>query len=117
MEEGSVPSILDFKLMLPVSKFLLVSSPESRGLPDILASGELQASANTIVNAEEVVNFSNLIAKVCFHLHLSVVEQIETNASLYARSIQNHQVALLIKLAVSELLKTQLLLNFPLSRS
>ncbi|KAG5847816.1 hypothetical protein ANANG_G00130210 [Anguilla anguilla] len=41
--------------------------------------------------------FHHLLARICFHHHFSVVERIDSCASMYSRSIQGHHVCLLVK--------------------
>lgn len=43
------------------------------------------------------MSFQNLLAKICFYHHFSVVERVDSCASMYSRSIQGHHVCLLVK--------------------
>lgn len=43
------------------------------------------------------MSFQNLLAKICFHHHFSVVERVDSCASMYSRSIQGHHICLLVK--------------------
>ncbi|RWS27325.1 AP-3 complex subunit delta-1-like protein, partial [Leptotrombidium deliense] len=96
---GSLMGNCDFKLQIPISAFLVAAHP-LRPISDIVC--EL-TDLQTLV-LESALELSNIVAKLSFHLHFKVTEQIaNTAASLYATSICGEmQVCLLVKRSKEE---------------
>ncbi|XP_061097905.1 AP-3 complex subunit delta-1 isoform X2 [Conger conger] len=94
-EESSTHEKLDFKLHFTCSSYLITTPCYSDAFAKLLESGELKGSS---VRLEGVsMPFPHLLARICFHHHFSVVERIDSCASMYSRSIQGHHVCLLVK--------------------
>ncbi|KAJ8271099.1 hypothetical protein GJAV_G00122740 [Gymnothorax javanicus] len=94
-EESSTHEKLDFKLNFTCSSYLITTPCYSDAFAKLLESGELKGSS---VRLEGVsMPFHHLLARICFHHHFSVVERIDSCASMYSRSIQGHHVCLLVK--------------------
>ncbi|XP_035211943.1 AP-3 complex subunit delta-1-like isoform X2 [Stegodyphus dumicola] len=87
---------LDFKLNLPVSSFMVGSMHKRDTFTDLLSSSDLSATDSITIDVADL-DFLHILAKICFHCHFSVVEQLGTSASLYSRSIQDDHVCLLVK--------------------
>uniref|UniRef100_A0A1A8D570 AP-3 complex subunit delta-1 n=1 Tax=Nothobranchius kadleci TaxID=1051664 RepID=A0A1A8D570_NOTKA len=98
-EESSTHEKLDFKLHFTCTSYLITTPCYSDAFAKLLESGDLKSSSIRL----EGVNmpFHHLLARICFHHHFSVVERIDSCASMYSRSIQGHHVCLLVKI-VSE---------------
>lgn len=91
---------LDFWLRLPCSSFMIGRLTQRETVTDLLASGSLTArSSMTLENIN--VDFSQILQRVCFHAHFTLVEQVDSTASLYSHSIQQHNVCLLLKFNIS----------------
>uniref|UniRef100_A0A3B4WEK7 AP-3 complex subunit delta-1 n=1 Tax=Seriola lalandi dorsalis TaxID=1841481 RepID=A0A3B4WEK7_SERLL len=98
-EEDSTHEKLDFKLHFTCTSYLITTPCYSDAFAKLLESGDLKGSS---VRLEGVnMPFHHLLARICFHHHFSVVERIDSCASMYSRSIQGHHVCLLVK-TVSE---------------
>uniref|UniRef100_A0A8C5AXT3 Adaptor related protein complex 3 subunit delta 1 n=1 Tax=Gadus morhua TaxID=8049 RepID=A0A8C5AXT3_GADMO len=96
-EDSSTHEKLDFKLHFTCTSYLITTPCYSDAFAKLLESGDLKASS---VKLEGVVMpFPHLLARICFHHHFSVVERIDSCASMYSRSIQGHHVCLLVKTA------------------
>ncbi|KPP70590.1 hypothetical protein Z043_110569, partial [Scleropages formosus] len=96
-EESSTHEKLDFKLHFTCTSYLITTPCYSDAYAKLLESGDLKSSS---VRLEGVsMSFHHLLARICFHHHFSVVERIDSCASLYSRSIQGHHVCLLVKTA------------------
>lgn len=94
-EESSTHEKLDFKLHFTCTSYLITTPCYSDAFAKLLESGDLKSSSFRL----EGVNmpFHHLLARICFHHHFSVVERIDSCASMYSRSIQGHHVCLLVK--------------------
>ncbi|KAM4575369.1 AP-3 complex subunit delta-1 isoform 3-T3 [Fundulus diaphanus] len=94
-EDGSTHEKLDFKLHFTCTSYLITTPCYSDAFAKLLESGDLKSSSLRL----EGVNmpFHHLLARICFHHHFSVVERIDSCASMYSRSIQGHHVCLLVK--------------------
>ncbi|KAJ8374442.1 hypothetical protein SKAU_G00050220 [Synaphobranchus kaupii] len=96
-EESSTHEKLDFKLHFTCTSYLITTPCYSDAYAKLLESEDMKGSA---VRLEGVsMPFHHLLARVCFHHHFSVVERIDSCASMYSRSIQGHHVCLLVKAA------------------
>ncbi|KAM6962726.1 AP-3 complex subunit delta-1 [Aplochiton taeniatus] len=96
-EDSSTHEKLDFKLHFTCTSYLITTPCYSDAYAKLLESGDLKGSC---VRLEEVnMPFHHLLARICFHHHFSVVERIDSCASMYSRSIQGHHVCLLVKTA------------------
>ncbi|XP_073259026.1 AP-3 complex subunit delta-1-like isoform X2 [Porites lutea] len=96
-DEGSTSEKMDFSLFLPCSSFLISTPLSSTDFASLLGSGTLVNKSSVKVTAPETTEFSSIISKICILLHFAVVEQVDSSASLYASSIQNHHLCLLVK--------------------
>ncbi|XP_038596495.1 AP-3 complex subunit delta-1 isoform X2 [Tachyglossus aculeatus] len=94
-EEGSTHEKLDFKLHFSCTSYLITTPCYSDAFAKLLESGEL--NMNSIKVDGISISFQHLLAKICFHHHFSVVERVDSCASMYSRSIQGHHVCLLVK--------------------
>nr|XP_023699707.1 AP-3 complex subunit delta-1-like isoform X2 [Paramormyrops kingsleyae] len=94
-EDSSTHEKLDFKLHFTCTSYMITTPCYSDAFAKLLESGDLKASS---VRLEGVsMPFHHLLARICFHHHFSVVERIDSCASMYSRSIQGHHVCLLVK--------------------
>ncbi|KAJ8378563.1 hypothetical protein AAFF_G00238680 [Aldrovandia affinis] len=94
-EDSSTHEKLDFKLHFTCSSYLITTPCYSDAYAKLLESGDLKGSS---VRLEGIsMPFHHLLAMICFHHHFSVVERIDSCASMYSRSIQGHHVCLLVK--------------------
>uniref|UniRef100_A0A3P9P8N7 AP-3 complex subunit delta-1 n=1 Tax=Poecilia reticulata TaxID=8081 RepID=A0A3P9P8N7_POERE len=94
-EDDSTHEKLDFKLHFTCTSYLITTPCYSDAFAKLLESGDLKSSS---VRLEGVnMPFHHLLARICFHHHFSVVERIDSCASMYSRSIQGHHVCLLVK--------------------
>ncbi|KAA8589955.1 hypothetical protein FQN60_013320 [Etheostoma spectabile] len=94
-EDSSTHEKLDFKLHFTCTSYLITTPCYSDAFAKLLESGDLKCSS---VKLEGVVMpFHHLLARICFRHHFSVVERIDSCASMYSRSIQDHHVCLLVK--------------------
>ncbi|XP_051028610.1 AP-3 complex subunit delta-1 [Acomys russatus] len=94
-DEGATHEKLDFRLHFSCSSYLITTPCYSDAFAKLLESGDL--SMNSIKVDGISMSFQNLLAKICFHHHFSVVERVDSCASMYSRSIQGHHVCLLVK--------------------
>uniref|UniRef100_H2MR16 Adaptor related protein complex 3 subunit delta 1 n=1 Tax=Oryzias latipes TaxID=8090 RepID=H2MR16_ORYLA len=94
-EDSSTHEKLDFKLHFTCTSYLITTPCYSDAFAKLLESGDLKSSSIRL----EGINmpFHHLLARICFHHHFSVVERIDSCASMYSRSIQGHHVCLLVK--------------------
>ncbi|XP_048844849.1 AP-3 complex subunit delta-1-like isoform X2 [Brienomyrus brachyistius] len=94
-DDGSSHEKLDFKLHFTCTSYLSTTPCYSDAYAKLLESADMKGSS---VRLQAVgLSFHHLLAKICFHHHFSVVEKINSCASLYSRSIQGHNVCLLVK--------------------
>nr|XP_006129029.2 AP-3 complex subunit delta-1 isoform X1 [Pelodiscus sinensis] len=94
-DEGSTHEKLDFKLHFSCASYLITTPCYSDAFAKLLESGDLHMSS---LKADGIsVSFQHLLAKICFYHHFSVVERVDSCASMYSRSIQGHHVCLLVK--------------------
>ncbi|KAF6092233.1 adaptor related protein complex 3 subunit delta 1 [Phyllostomus discolor] len=94
-DEGSTHEKLDFKLHFSCTSYLITTPCYSDAFAKLLESGDLSMSSIKVDGIN--MSFQNLLAKICFYHHFSVVERVDSCASLYSRSIQGHHVCLLVK--------------------
>uniref|UniRef100_A0A3B3TAF1 AP-3 complex subunit delta n=1 Tax=Paramormyrops kingsleyae TaxID=1676925 RepID=A0A3B3TAF1_9TELE len=95
VKDSSTHEKLDFKLHFTCTSYMITTPCYSDAFAKLLESGDLKASS---VRLEGVsMPFHHLLARICFHHHFSVVERIDSCASMYSRSIQGHHVCLLVK--------------------
>ncbi|XP_057181598.1 AP-3 complex subunit delta-1 isoform X2 [Triplophysa rosa] len=96
-DDSSTHEKLDFKLHFTCTSYLITTPCYSDAYAKLLESGDLKGSSLRL----EGINmpFHHLLARICFHHHFSVVERIDSCASMYSRSIQGHHVCLLVKTA------------------
>ncbi|XP_045155977.1 AP-3 complex subunit delta-1 [Echinops telfairi] len=94
-DEGSTHEKLDFKLHFSCTSYLITTPCSSDAFAKLLESGDLGMSSIKVDGI--TMSFQNLLAKICFHHHFSVVERVDSCASMYSRSVQDHHVCLLLK--------------------
>ncbi|XP_032108251.1 AP-3 complex subunit delta-1 isoform X1 [Sapajus apella] len=94
-DEGATQEKLDFRLHFSCSSYLITTPCYSDAFAKLLESGDLSMSSVKVDGIR--MSFQNLLAKICFHHHFSVVERVDSCASMYSRSIQGHHVCLLVK--------------------
>ncbi|KAM9797244.1 AP-3 complex subunit delta-1 isoform X5 [Syngnathus typhle] len=94
-EDSSTHEKLDFKLHFTCTSYLITTPCYSDAFAKLLESGDLKGSS---VKLEGItMPFHHLLARICFYHHFSVVERVDSCASMYSRSIQGHHVCLLVK--------------------
>ncbi|KAG8519145.1 AP-3 complex subunit delta-1, partial [Galemys pyrenaicus] len=94
-DEGSTHEKLDFTLLFRCTSYMITTPCYSDAFAKLLESGDLSMSSIKVDGI--TMSFQNLLAKICFHHHFSVVERVDSCASMYSRSIQGHHVCLLVK--------------------
>uniref|UniRef100_A0A8C2K3J8 AP-3 complex subunit delta-1 n=1 Tax=Cyprinus carpio TaxID=7962 RepID=A0A8C2K3J8_CYPCA len=94
-DESSTHEKLDFKLHFTCTSYLITTPCYSDAYAKLLESGDLKGSSLRLEGIS--MPFHHLLARICFHHHFSVVERIDSCASMYSRSIQGHHVCLLVK--------------------
>ncbi|XP_047633600.1 AP-3 complex subunit delta-1 isoform X1 [Phacochoerus africanus] len=94
-DDGSTHEKLDFKLHFTCTSYLVTTPCYSDAFAKLLESGDLSMSSIKVDGIS--MSFQNLLAKICFHHRFSVVERVDSCASMYSRSIQGHHVCLLVK--------------------
>ncbi|XP_040039745.2 AP-3 complex subunit delta-1 isoform X5 [Gasterosteus aculeatus] len=94
-EDSSTHEKLDFKLHFTCSSYLITTPCYSDAFAKLLESGDLKCSSVRLEGVSQP--FHHLLARICFHHHFSVVERVDSCASMYSRSIQGHHVCLLVK--------------------
>lgn len=95
-DDGSSQDKLDFKLTIPCSAYLVGIPCNGDAYTKLLTSGQLSEKYATQFAASDA-DFAPILAKICLLAHFTVVEQVETSASLYSKSIYGHHVCLLVK--------------------
>nr|XP_023653719.1 AP-3 complex subunit delta-1-like isoform X2 [Paramormyrops kingsleyae] len=94
-DDGSSHEKLDFKLHFTCTSYLTTTPCYSDAYAKLLESADMKGSSARLQGVG--LPFQHLLAKICFHHHFSVVEKINSCASLYSRSIQGHHICLLVK--------------------
>uniref|UniRef100_A0A674KC45 AP-3 complex subunit delta-1 n=1 Tax=Terrapene triunguis TaxID=2587831 RepID=A0A674KC45_9SAUR len=94
-DEGSTHEKLDFKVHFSCASYLITTPCYSDAFAKLLESGDLHMSSIKVDGIS--ISFQHLLAKICFYHHFSVVERVDSCASMYSRSIQGHHVCLLVK--------------------
>uniref|UniRef100_A0AAQ4R7Q1 AP-3 complex subunit delta n=1 Tax=Gasterosteus aculeatus aculeatus TaxID=481459 RepID=A0AAQ4R7Q1_GASAC len=95
VKDSSTHEKLDFKLHFTCSSYLITTPCYSDAFAKLLESGDLKCSSVRLEGVSQP--FHHLLARICFHHHFSVVERVDSCASMYSRSIQGHHVCLLVK--------------------
>lgn len=103
VDEGYTHEKIDFKMVLPCTSYLCGLPCNGDAFAKLLSSGDLLEKYSSQFAIEEA-DFPPLLAKICFFAHFTVVEQIDSSASLYSRSIQGHDLCLLVKLLPNNVL-------------
>uniref|UniRef100_A0A4W5QNV7 AP-3 complex subunit delta-1 n=1 Tax=Hucho hucho TaxID=62062 RepID=A0A4W5QNV7_9TELE len=96
-DDSSTHEKLDFKLHFTCTSYLITTPCYSDAYSKLLESGDLKGCSLKLEGVNQP--FHHLLARICFHHHFSVVERIDSCASMYSRSIQGHHVCLLVKTA------------------
>uniref|UniRef100_A0A8C3SZW3 AP-3 complex subunit delta-1 n=1 Tax=Chelydra serpentina TaxID=8475 RepID=A0A8C3SZW3_CHESE len=94
-DDGSTHEKIDFKLHFSCASYLITTPCYSDAFAKLLESGDLHMSSIKVDGIS--ISFQHLLAKICFYHHFSVVERVDSCASMYSRSIQGHHVCLLVK--------------------
>jgi len=95
-DEGTTHEKEDFKLSVNCSSYLVGLPCNGDAFAKLLSSGDLTDKYSSQFTTTDT-DFPPILAKICFFAHFSVVEQVENSASLYSKSIQGHDVCLLVK--------------------
>uniref|UniRef100_H2SI09 AP-3 complex subunit delta-1 n=1 Tax=Takifugu rubripes TaxID=31033 RepID=H2SI09_TAKRU len=95
VKDSSTHEKLDFKLHFTCTSYLITTPCYSDAFAKLLESGDLKSSSIRLEGVD--MPFHHVLARICFHHHFSVVERIDSCASMYSRSIQGHHVCLLVK--------------------
>ncbi|KAM5237869.1 AP-3 complex subunit delta-1 [Ctenodactylus gundi] len=93
--DGATHEKLDFRLHFTCSSYLVTTPCYSDAFAKLLESRDLSMSSIKVDGIS--LSFQNLLAKICFYHHFSVVERVDSCASMYSRSIQGHHICLLVK--------------------
>ncbi|XP_031430752.1 AP-3 complex subunit delta-1 isoform X1 [Clupea harengus] len=96
-DDSSTHEKLDFKLHFTCTSYLITTPCYSDAYAKLLESGDLKSSSLKLEGV--TMPFHHSLARICFHHHFSVVERVDSCASMYSRSIQGHHVCLLVKTA------------------
>lgn len=99
-DAGTSQEKLDFVLTLPCSSFMIGHLSHRDILTELLSGGQLINKIKTEITADGQ-EFSQLLNTICYKCHLTLVEQIDSTASLYGHSLKGHHVCLLLKHNVS----------------
>ncbi|KAJ8305493.1 hypothetical protein KUTeg_016038 [Tegillarca granosa] len=102
-DEGSTHEKIDFRVNLPCTSYLVSTPVKGPDFTALLGSGDLTEKAALSFTPSDS-EFHHILAKICFYCHFRVVEQVSDSASLYSKSIQGHDVCLLVKM-VKDVLK------------
>ncbi|CAF3775931.1 unnamed protein product [Adineta steineri] len=92
---------IEFKLDLPCSQFLRKKTLNPDAFADLMGSGTLTSQSHISIPSSSQ-DFSSIIKTICQSYRLTVVDQINSAASLYSESILGHPVALLFKSSNSQ---------------
>ncbi|UJR09107.1 hypothetical protein I4U23_013354 [Adineta vaga] len=87
---------LEFKLNLPCSQYLRRKNLASDAFTDLMSSGTLTSQSNINLSSSNQ-DFTSILNNICQSFRLTVVEKINSAASLYAETILGHPIALLLK--------------------
>ncbi|CAM4742130.1 unnamed protein product [Rotaria magnacalcarata] len=87
---------IEFKLNLPCSQYLRRKTIDSMAFANLMTSGTLTCQSNVRIPSS-TGDFTTVINTLCQSCRLTVVDKINSAASLYAESILGHPIALLIK--------------------
>ncbi|CAF3324071.1 unnamed protein product [Rotaria socialis] len=87
---------IEFKIDLPCSQYLRKKSLDSDGFADLMSSGTLTIQSHVSISSSSQ-DFSSIIRAICQSYQLTVVDQINSAASLYSETILGHPIALLFK--------------------
>ncbi|VDI68190.1 AP-3 complex subunit delta [Mytilus galloprovincialis] len=101
-DDGSTHEKLDFKINFRCSDFLISTPCKSSEFASLLGSGDLNEKSSISLTPSDQ-EFPLILAKICFHLHFRVVEQVPDSASLYSKSIRDHPVCLLVKMVKNDI--------------
>ncbi|RCN44283.1 adaptin region [Ancylostoma caninum] len=94
-EDGSVPGKLDFKVPLRCTDSLLSVTTSKNDFSQLLAGGRVDFSASAQFASEH--SFRDLLTRITFVGHFSVVEEVGSAASLYATTTSGGPVCVLLK--------------------
>ncbi|XP_063770865.1 AP-3 complex subunit delta-1 isoform X2 [Pseudophryne corroboree] len=94
-DEGSSHEKLDFKIHFSCSSYLIMTPCFSDAFAKLLESGDLKMISLKVEGTS--LSFHHLLAKICFYHRFTVIERVDSCASMYSRSIQGHHVCLLVK--------------------
>ncbi|KAK6733304.1 hypothetical protein RB195_017196 [Necator americanus] len=94
-EDGSVPGKLDFKVPLRSTDSLLSVMITKNNFSQLLAGGSVDFSASAQFMSEH--GFRELLTRITFVGHFSVVEEVASAASLYATTTSGDPICVLLK--------------------
>jgi len=97
----AVTDVLQFHLSIPVSASIVSNSITTEGLAQLLIAGQLPHQSTRQLVVPAVTSLPSLLARISAQMRLSVVETDtgSASASLYGRTANDIQVALLVKLS------------------
>ncbi|XP_072172956.1 AP-3 complex subunit delta-1-like [Diadema setosum] len=95
-DSGATSEKIDFKVLLPVSSYMLATPCSREQYAELLGQGDLSAK-NSFTTPPGGADFGLVLARVCFFCHMVVVERVERTASLFSRSMKGHQACVLLK--------------------
>ncbi|CAF3836766.1 unnamed protein product, partial [Adineta steineri] len=87
---------IEFKLNLPCSQYLRKKPMNSNAFADLMSSGTLTCQSHIDIPSSNQ-DFASRIKTICQSYRLTVVEQINSAASLYAETILGQPIAFLLK--------------------
>ncbi|XP_075228481.1 AP-3 complex subunit delta-1-like isoform X2 [Lycorma delicatula] len=96
-DDGTSQDKIDFWLHVNVSAFLSAVMSGSETYTDLLSSGQLIHRSSLMLRPVVARDFPQVLTALCGRCRLGIVEQVESTASLYCWSEQNHHICLLLK--------------------
>ncbi|XP_078041110.1 adaptor-related protein complex 3, delta 1 subunit-like garnet [Augochlora pura] len=93
--EEKIFHTIDFTMQLNCSKFMVGHLSHRDILTELLKSDQLKHQVKTQVSISQ--SFSTILSSIRTRCNLTLVEQIDSTASLYGHSLKGHHVCLLLK--------------------
>ncbi|CAF4069496.1 unnamed protein product [Rotaria sp. Silwood2] len=87
---------IEFKIDLPCSQYLRKKSLNSDAFAELMSSGTLTSQSRANISSSSQ-DFPSLINTICQTYQLTVVDKVNSAASLYSETILGHPIALLFK--------------------
>jgi AP-3 complex subunit delta-1 len=94
---GSMHEKIDVKIEFPCSVFLTQSSCSSDDFAKFLSSGELNSKYAIKTEPTQFKDIQDAVNRLRGAFELAIVEIVDNSASLFANTIQNHPICILVK--------------------